>query len=479
MDTKKYRTVLYFIVFTILVTITIQVYWNIQNYLTNKQRMVNQVQLCLDNSVEDYHANLAKTDFYAFLNDRKPPKRPKHRVKIIGTDTLLEFRVDSLKRPVEFIAFTSGRDSLRNPPKGFTTMELFRKRMRTEQGTLKELVNRLIISATTDSIDLAKLDSLFKNELNRKSIDLDHSLSYYRNDSLITTFNSDPTQKYPLHTYSKSTLLAGFQNIELSFSNPTLSILKKGLFGILLSLTLSLGIILCLYYLLHIIKRQKQLAEIKNDLISNITHEFKTPIATVSAALEGIKNFNKINDKARTEKYLDISNQQLQKLHQMVEKLLETATLDSDKLIINKESVDVVYLLKQLVDKYQIIAPKKAISFSTNASELPIEVDIFHFENALANLIDNALKYGGDKIEININSLLNSVEITIADDGGHIDPSQREKIFDKFYRIPTGNLHDVKGFGIGLFYTKKIVEKHDGSIQLVPTKRNTVFKITL
>ena len=221
------------------------------------------------------------------------------------------------------------------------------------------------------------------------------------------------------------------------------------------------------------------MAEIKNDLISNITHEFKTPIATVSTAIEGIKNFNSANDPSKTEKYLDISNQQLQKLHQMVEKLLETATLDNDKLLLNKETADLVQLITQLVGKYRIITPEKELLFSTNVSELDFEIDLFHFENAIANLIDNAIKYGGDQIEVNINAVLDGIEISIADNGIPIDSAQREKIFEKFYRVPTGNRHDVKGFGIGLFYSKKIINKHHGELELVPNKNHTIFKVTL
>jgi len=106
-------------------------------------------------------------------------------------------------------------------------------------------------------------------------------------------------------------------------------------------------------------------------------------------------------------------------------------------------------------------------------------LDPFHFENAISNLIDNAIKYGGNEIEIHINRVLDNLEITIADNGNQIEKNQREKIFDKFYRIPKGNTHNVKGFGIGLFYTKKIAEKHDGKIQLLPNSKNTIFKITL
>ena len=230
---------------------------------------------------------------------------------------------------------------------------------------------------------------------------------------------------------------------------------------------------------MYIIKKQKQLAEIKNDLISNITHEFKTPIATVATAIEGIQNFNQTGDKAKTEKYLHISNQQLQKLNQMVEKLLETATLDSEQLIINQETIDLVKFIKRIVDKYQLLVNEKTLTFTANVSELTKDIDPFHFENAIANLIDNAIKYGGNNIEISIKIILNKIEITVTDNGGNIAKNHQDKIFDKFYRVPTGNRHDVKGFGIGLFYAKRIIEKHNGQLILIPNSKNTIFKISL
>ncbi len=231
--------------------------------------------------------------------------------------------------------------------------------------------------------------------------------------------------------------------------------------------------------MLKIIQQQKELAAIKNDLISNITHEFKTPIATVSTAIEAIENFNVIDDKQKTQQYLAMSAVQLKKLHQMVEKLLETATLDSEQLMLKKETLDVVAMTEKLVNKYQLLSKNKTLIFSSNLQPIYLNIDVFHFENVISNLIDNAIKYGGSTIEIHINSILKSVEISIADDGDGIEKNQQEKVFDKFYRVPKGNTHDVKGFGIGLYYCKKIVEKHRGILVLSSNNNQTIFKITL
>ena len=184
-------------------------------------------------------------------------------------------------------------------------------------------------------------------------------------------------------------------------------------------------------------------------------------------------------EKEKTEKYLAMSALQLKKLHQMVEKLLETATLDSEQLLLKKETIDVVEMTERLVNKHKMLANQKELVFSSNLKPIYLNIDVFHFENVISNLIDNAIKYGGNRVEININSILNSTEITIADDGNGIEKTQQEKIFDKFYRVPKGNTHDVKGFGIGLYYCKKIVEKHEGNITLNSDKKQTIFKITM
>ena len=229
--------------------------------------------------------------------------------------------------------------------------------------------------------------------------------------------------------------------------------------------------------MLKIIRQQKQLAEVKNDLISNITHEFKTPLATIGAAVEGIQTFNEANDPEKNKRYAKISEVQVHKLTGMVEKLLETATLDSEQLQLNKEPTDLVALLQNTTNKEAFLASGKNLLFTTNESELMHDIDVFHFENALNNLIDNAIKYGGNIIEMSLKRTTGNIEITISDGGNGLTTAESKQIFEKFYRVPKGNTHDVKGFGIGLYYTKKIVEKHDGTISV--SVKPTTFTIQL
>ena len=250
------------------------------------------------------------------------------------------------------------------------------------------------------------------------------------------------------------------------------------LLGVFISLILILAVIGCLFYLLKIINHQKQLAEVKNDLISNITHEFKTPIATISVALESIKSFNAIKDKEKTKNYLDMSSDQLEKLNTMVEKLLETATLDSENLELNQETLNITQLIENLVTKYKIQTSSKEIHFNNPPQDIIANVDAFHLENAISNIIDNAIKYGGNRIEINISQSAIAFSVSVMDNGNTLDSNKKSKIFEKFYRIPKGNTHDIKGFGIGLYYSKKIVEKHGGLITL-DTDKNTTFKMSI
>jgi two-component system phosphate regulon sensor histidine kinase PhoR len=164
----------------------------------------------------------------------------------------------------------------------------------------------------------------------------------------------------------------------------------------------------------------------------------------------------------------------------MIEKILETATLNHEELKITKKPVNITNLIEEIITKYQLLSKGKTIFFKSTIPNKLIKLDAFHFENAIGNIFDNAIKYGGNTIEAELTSNKNSIILTISDDGNGIPKNQKDKIFEQFYRIPTGNTHTIKGFGIGLYYTKNIIEKHGGSIQVIYDKNNrTLFKIEL
>lgn len=488
MKQQRFSWILYAIIATIAITIAVQVYWNYKNYQVNKQQFINQVQISLDNAVEAYYADFAKKEKFMFLS-MEATKTPNNnnvfkKLKGVNFDSIFTHIEEKFNTKADTISIDMRNEHLTidsvtgvfNSKSRFPVSRLIRQK---DSLRLFDQISSLYISISEDSLDFKKLQTFLDTEFDRKQINVPYRLYQYIGENVVYTVSAEALPKQFLKTFAKSAYLRPNEKLELQYANISRVIWKKSMFGIVLSSVLSLAIITSLLYLLRVIRQQKQLAEIKNDLISNITHEFKTPITTISTALEAIQHFDALKDPEKAQKYLAISDKQLKKLHLMVEKLLETATLDSEKLLLQKETIDIVDFIEKITEKHRVITTEKKIIFRSEEENILFDIDTFHFENALNNLIDNALKYGGDQIEVTVASVQESLEITVSDNGGTIDKSQREKIFDQFYRIPTGNTHDVKGFGIGLYYTKKIVEKHHGTIQLVPDTNHTIFKITL
>lgn len=486
MNKQNYKWVVYFIGVTIFTTIAVQVYWNYREYQINKQNLISKVQLSLDNSVETYFANLTKSGIITYSSLNPVNSNDKTDTIIVSTNSRQEFRkkIDS---------------TLQNLAKSDSTKPLLIKNLRGSSypfftsnkhipKNIDSLISKVIISISRDTLDLPKLDTYLIEEFKRNNIDVTYGFKFnsnYRdeNDSIVENTRTFKLENFPtkhLTAVSNSTFLPHRSHLELLFTNETTILLKNSFISILLSFLLSISIIASLIYLLKTIYKQKQLAEVKNDLINNITHEFKTPISTISVALEAMKNFNALNDTAKSEKYIDIANKQVGKLNEMVEKILETASLNQNDLILDKQPYNLSKLIEHVIEKYRLISTEKTIKLNNKAKDIVIKLDKFHFENAIGNIIDNALKYGGNKIEIELVSTKNKVEIYIKDNGNGIHKTQKNKIFEQFYRIPTGNTHNVKGFGIGLYYSKNIIEKHGGNIQIIyDNKNNTIFKIEL
>ena len=482
MNTKKHHWILYSITVTIVLTISVQLYWNYNNYLENKQRVKNEIQTSLDIAIDEYYTTISKNNFFAIVNqdsiDKKNIFKNILRSNISNPNSKFNISITAdfkAPRQLDSLINIHTTKSKRNLPK---QVKKVLKNIKADSLKLIKGLQSVVVALTNDLIDFNKLDSILNQKLISKGLHTRNYLSYYENDIKTGGSLEKNQKKLTLFLKSKSTFLRPNQSLRIYYQDPTLIALKKSATEIFLSLILSLTIISSLFYLFRIIKKQKQLSEIKNDLINNITHEFKTPIATISTAIEAIENFNVINDREKTKQYAAISALQLKKLHQMVEKLLETATLDSENLMLQKEPSNLVDLILKIVKKHELLT-KKNINFTTNTDAIILEIDPFHFENAISNVIDNAVKYGGNRLEVTLTSMLNTVEISVTDNGDGIEKNQQERIFDKFYRVPKGNTHDVKGFGIGLYYTHKIIEKHGGEITVLSNFEKTTFKLLI
>ncbi|MCO6491279.1 MAG: HAMP domain-containing histidine kinase [Phaeodactylibacter sp.] len=238
------------------------------------------------------------------------------------------------------------------------------------------------------------------------------------------------------------------------------------LFSLLL-VSLTVGAFALIY---RNLRRQQQLAEMRSGLISNITHELKTPIATVSVAMEALENFNALNDPARTREYLDISRSELNRLSMLVDKVLKTAAFEQQGLELQPETLDLRQLAEETLSYLKVHFEKTGaeVQFTCRGTDFTIEADRTHLANVLYNLIDNALKYSPEKprITIALQNGQDNIQLSVQDAGLGIPPEYQSRIFDKFFRVPQGDEHDIKGYGLGLSYVAKVVEKHKGKIKV-------------
>jgi len=476
MEKSRFRIISMIISVAIVITILVQGYWNYQNYQANKANFIGDVQAMLDGSVEKYYADKAKSSFINLTHFHKPigslpsffDSLNYNQQKVKDT-VIIKYggngqAISSLKQITELHADSTSMITIN-----------MNQRFGKPKKSFSDLAAKVIVSLEADSIKLSKIDSLFNASLKKNDLNLSYELVSPTN--FLDSSVYQPRQNQ-LIVQANSSYLPDNTSILLHFSNNQLEVLKRGFLGIAISVLTAFGLIGAFYYLYQTIKNQKELAEIKNDLISNITHEFKTPIATVMSAIEGIERFNDDGDQDKTKKYLTLSTVQLQKLNGMVEKLLETSALNEDQIQLDIEEVDISSLVKKTVNSFESIT--KNFKFSLDIDEnITSKVDVFHFENVLNNLLDNAIKYGKDTIEISLKTHKDDVKLSVMNNGTSIPKEHQNRVFEKFFRVPSGNTHDIKGYGIGLYYCKKIIEKHGGQISLESKSQQTTVEITL
>jgi two-component system phosphate regulon sensor histidine kinase PhoR len=236
------------------------------------------------------------------------------------------------------------------------------------------------------------------------------------------------------------------------------------------SVFLFLVIIISFSFSINIIFRQKRLSEMKNDFINNMTHEFKTPISTIALACEALKDSDIKKSDVVYNNYVGVINEENARLGTMAEQILQTAVLEKGQLKLKINQVDMHDIIQQAVNSKNIAAQEKGgkIELELKANKSKISGDRIHLTNLMINLIDNALKYNLNRPHVVINTINNggSMLIRVKDNGIGISKSNQKKIFDKLYRVPTGNLHDFKGFGLGLNYVKATAEIHNGTVSV-------------
>jgi len=276
----------------------------------------------------------------------------------------------------------------------------------------------------------------------------------------------------------------GFTDWIVDLQKYQVFIFKKMIPTMLFSFFL-LGIIgLAFWTLLRNWIKQNRLVVVKNEFINNMTHELKTPIATVGVALEAISNFDMVKDKEKTKEYIDISRSEISRLSLLVDKVLNIASFDSNQSALNSDVVNLETVIQDTINsmKLQLEERDAKIEFHNNIDNPLILGDKLHMSNVIHNIIDNALKYSPSDpiIEIYLMETQSNLVLTIKDNGQGIPKAYQNKIFDRFFRVPNDDLHDVKGHGLGLNYVQNVVHKHGGKIEVESSiNQGSTFTITL
>jgi two-component system phosphate regulon sensor histidine kinase PhoR len=343
------------------------------------------------------------------------------------------------------------------------------------RGPPAEIVRFLYsVDSLQDSLRVKEIDSACRLALKKEKIDV----------PIRITKNADIAwrERFPQEdpkSFNRVTI--GFAHpvtYELSLGNSFGYLLKRLASPILFSLFL-IGVTVSAFVLLYRnLRRQRKLTNIKNEFISNITHELKTPIATVNVAIEALRNFNAINDPQRTKEYLDISQNELHRLSLLVDKVLKLSMFEKKEIELKYEPVDLKDVVNEVVSSMKLQIEKYHANVSINAEgDTSLQGDRLHLLSVIFNLLDNALKYGnaqvndtggqpGIAIKFELKEKENLVELTVADNGIGISPEYKDKVFEKFFRVPLGNTHNTKGYGLGLSYVAHVIQKHKGKIEV-------------
>lgn len=326
--------------------------------------------------------------------------------------------------------------------------------------------------------DIAVYDSLLSVQLQSKGITLPYLLEYlYINsthsftDTLATGGTPEYVPSIKAMQYNYAFNMHSSRIYRLTIE-PVSRLVLHQMSGILITSFVILIILsFSFWFLIRTILKQKTLEEMKSDFTNNITHELKTPIAVAYAANDALLNFNLAEDKRQRDKYLGICQEQLQRLSGLVEQILSMSMERRKTFRLHLEELRLRDMFPSLIEQHKLKAGKPvSIALDIEPEDLTVMADRTHLSNILSNLIDNAIKYSPNRADISIHcrqkAETKQVEISVCDHGIGIPADKQAHVFDKFYRVPTGNVHNTKGFGLGLFYVKSVIEKHGGSVSV-------------
>ncbi len=522
MNKEFFRVLIFFMSFALIGIIFIQFYWFNISVNNNKEQFKLQIKQVLANVFEKLDEKEA-FEFQKVLSEHKKD------ISEIDKSELIEFGYyQKNKNTNETIIYSNtilSQDFVL-PPKFFESqkdsfhysnissrrnIEIYRNQNADNSALDKKITPDVQITKSSDMdlldkinfkialkdvmstypiqerIDLEFLRKLIRNELDIYGIDMSFEFGVY-SKGLATKvksedFRYDKDLVYGVPIFKDNEGITPF-NLFLLFPNKNKFLLSEIYPITLLSLFFTIIIVFAYIKTLSQLLKQRQISEIKSDFINNMTHEFKTPIATINLALDAIKNPKVFNNEDMVKKYLNMIKDENKRMHAQVENVLRISKLEKNELDIKKSPLNIIDILENAIDHVSLILDDRngVITKNYKATKIMALLNETHFVNVFVNVLENAIKYSDNnpKIEIYTENIDNYIIITIKDHGIGMSKQALKRIFEKFYRESTGNIHNVKGHGLGLSYVKNIVDLHQGEVTAESEKNiGSTFKIKI
>ncbi|MEJ5994430.1 HAMP domain-containing sensor histidine kinase [Pedobacter sp. Du54] len=481
----------------IAVLLGLQGYWISKYYALTKKNFATEVNLAFEDAIKKEFSNRADSIEKILTERLLDTSYFLLTSKFNKTQNRVIYTVKSNKNKTDKYSSSFSLADL-NIEIGKDNSVIIRNKIAVSFANLlrnEDLENHIVYYRTQDlgnfmfeivgkmQFDTLNLRPVLNKYLTERSIFVDYTFYTKEKDSTTnkSNFNSALLKKYPvitraLPTYSRK---PGQNYVRVMFKDPYSYILSNMWFMLLSSLFLVVLIAFCLSYLLRSLRNEKRLALIKNDFISNITHEFKTPIATAMLAVEALNDKTVLANEEKTERYLKHAKNELTRISALTDKILKLSVYDNNNYSLKKEEIQINSLIEEIIELHAFQKPNCTLTFENNTVITSIRVDKEQFQHALSNIIENAIKYGNDPIAIQITCQLDSSYfiISIKDNGPGIDAAEVPFIFEKFYRAKQSSTTTVKGYGLGLNYVKQIMHQHNGWYKLTSSASGTELKL--
>jgi len=455
---------------TLITLMVIQVYW-IKNAIMVREAIFNRD---VNKAVEKVIFQLDRIDRMNMIRLRKNDLKIRQQT-MLKYDTSLRTQIGDLEN------YKMNLQLGPKPRTNFATSQLIDKmfdaipkdRSLIENRISKSLIDSLLTIEFRNNGLNTKFDFGVYNPIrNKLTLQKD---GQYPNELMQSTFRY---LLFPGEIFSTRNYLM------IYFPNERQYLISRIWLLLVVSIFLIATIVFSFTYVITTVFRQKKISEIKNDFINNMTHEFKTPISTISLACQALTDKDVVKNAGVYDTYLNIINEENNRLSGMAERILQSARLQKGEVKLKPEEINLHDVINDAMQKVSLQVEKKGgkIEVQNEAQEYVVFADRVHITNIIFNLLDNANKYTpwAPIIMITTKNIAEGILISVKDNGIGISKSNQKKIFDKLYRVPTGNVHNVKGFGLGLSYVKTVVEKHNGKITIdSELKKGSTFSVYL